>query len=58
MTWDRLTQPLDDAITTCLSSAGFDLVTQDPTNASFPLINKPSEPFLLTSAYLLTVVLW
>ena len=56
--WDRLTQPLDDAIVACMSGAGFDMAHTDPITASLPLISKPSEPALLTIAYLLTVVLW
>jgi len=56
--WDRLSQPLDNAISAGLSHLGFDMVTKDPLTSSWPLINKPSEPLLLISAYLCVVLTW
>ena len=38
--WDRLSQPLDNAISAGLSHLGFDMVTKDPLTSSWPLINK------------------
>lgn len=56
--WDEATRPLDEMLTAGATSLGFPLAQRDPTTSALPLINKPSEPFLLIFGYIAAVMLW
>ena len=56
--WDEATRPLDEWLTAGATSLGFPLAHRDPTTSAMPLINKPSEPFLLIVGYIAAVMLW